>query len=93
MLEIFLEEAGEVLITIAQTTPQSCAAPQDQELLTVLRRAFHTLKGSGRMVGLKNMAEAAWEMEQVFNEMSAGQRPGVPDLYRLIDFAHNCFTR
>ncbi len=93
MLEIFLEEAGEVLTTITQTAPQSCAAPQDQELLTVLRRAFHTLKGSGRMVGLKNMAEAAWEMEQVFNEMSAGQRPGVPDLYRLIDFAHSCFTR
>ena len=28
MLEIFLEEAGEVLTTIAQTVPQSCAAPR-----------------------------------------------------------------
>ena len=45
------------------------------------------------MVGLKNMTEAAWEMEQVFNEMSAAQRSGVPDLYRLLDFAHSCFTR
>ena len=93
MLEIFLEEAGEVLTTIADTAPQSSSNPQDQELLTTLRRAFHTLKGSGRMVGLKNIGEAAWAVEQVFNEMSAQQRPGTADLYRLVDYAHTDFTR
>ncbi len=93
MLDIFLEEAGEVLNTIAGTRPRSAAQPQDQELLTELRRAFHTLKGSGRMVGLKNIGEAAYAMEQVFNELSADKRPGTPDLYRLVDFAHGDFTR
>ena len=93
MLDIFLEEASEVLGTIADTAPQSRAQPQDQELLTTLRRAFHTLKGSGRMVGLKHTGEAAYAMEQVFNDMSPTQRPGTPDLYRLVDYAHGAFTR
>ena len=91
MLEIFLEEAGEVLTTISTTLPDSRSQPQNQEHLTTLRRAFHTLKGSGRMIGLKNFGEAAWEMEQVFNEMGAAKQPGTPDLYRLVDFAHGKF--
>ncbi len=91
MLEIFLEEAGEVLSTIATTLPESRDHPQDQERLTTLRRAFHTLKGSGRMIGLKNFGEAAWEMEQVMNELLPAQQPGTPDLYRLIEYAHGNF--
>ncbi len=92
MLEIFLEEADEVLSTIDGMLPESRANPQDQERLTTLRRAFHTLKGSGRMIGLKHFGEAAWEMEQVFNEMQAKQQPGTPDLYYLIEYAHGNFA-
>ena len=92
MFEIFAEEASEVLQTIADTVPQSRAEPQDQEKLTTLRRAFHTLKGSGPMVGLKHLGEAAWEIEQVFNEMSPQQRPGTADLYRLVEHAHGRFA-
>ena len=38
--------------------------PHDQEALTTVRRAFHTLKGSGRMVGLMDLGEAAWRVER-----------------------------
>ena len=93
MLEIFLEEAGEVLATISTTLPESRNQPRDQELLTTLRRAFHTLKGSGRMIGLKHFGDAGWEMEQVFNELGAEKKPGTPDLYRLVEFAHGEFSR
>ncbi len=93
MLEIFLDEATEVLQTLADTVPQSRAQPQDQELLTTLRRAFHTLKGSGRMVGLKHLGEAAWVLEQVFNERSSQQLPGTPDLYRLVETAREKFSQ
>jgi chemosensory pili system protein ChpA (sensor histidine kinase/response regulator) len=92
MLEIFLEEAGEVLSTLSTTVAQSRAQPEDQEHLTTLRRAFHTLKGSGRMVGLKHIGEAAWEMEQVMNDRASQQQPGTPDLYRLIDYAQGRFA-
>ncbi|MFX5522667.1 Hpt domain-containing protein, partial [Acinetobacter baumannii] len=52
LLEIFIEEAREVLDTIAAGTVSARQAPHSQDLLTTLRRGFHTLKGSGRMVGL-----------------------------------------
>ncbi|MDV7396927.1 Hpt domain-containing protein, partial [Arthrospira platensis SPKY1] len=52
LLEIFLEEAREVLDTIAGHIDAIRPATADPEALTVVRRGFHTLKGSGRMVGL-----------------------------------------
>ncbi len=92
LLDIFLEEAGEVLATLSTALAQSRAQPADQEHLTTLRRAFHTLKGSGRMVGLQHIGEAAWAMEQVMNDLLPEQRPGSVDLYRLIDHAHDRFA-
>ena len=93
LLDIFLEEADGVLVTIAETTPKSEANPDDGELLTELRRAFHTLKGSGRMVGLTYFGEAAWELEQVFNEINAGGVTVQADLYRMVYASHADFAR
>ena len=67
LLEIFLSEAVEVLDCVRQTMPESRNAPHNQEYLTTLRRSFHTLKGSGRMVGLLAFGETAWSVEQVLN--------------------------
>ncbi|MGD9549881.1 MAG: Hpt domain-containing protein, partial [Burkholderiaceae bacterium] len=50
---------------------------------TTLRRAFHTLKGSSRMVGLNEFGEAAWSMEQVLNAWLAEQKPIPADLLAL----------
>jgi len=93
MLEIFLEEAAEVLSGIDTGLSISRDDPQNQEHLTALRRAFHTLKGSGRMVGLKHFGEAAWEVEQVFNTLGQNKEAGSPDLYRLTGYAAECFGR
>ena len=35
--------------------------------LTEIRRHFHTLKGSGRMIGAKSSAELAWTVEDTLN--------------------------
>ncbi|WP_374567868.1 Hpt domain-containing protein [Ideonella sp.] len=67
MREIFFEEAREVVEGGEAALAQLAEQPQDLEALTVLRRAFHTLKGSSRMVGLKDYGEAAWACEQLFN--------------------------
>jgi chemosensory pili system protein ChpA (sensor histidine kinase/response regulator) len=93
MLDIFLEEAVEVLATVETTLPASRDHPDNAEHLTSLRRAFHTLKGSGRMVGLKHLGEAAWEIEQVFNKLTQDGLPGTPDLYRLVALAQERFAR
>ncbi len=74
MREIFLEEAHEVLHDAATAQAAWVQAPADVALATTLRRAFHTLKGSSRMVGLKAFGDAAWACEQLYNNHLAGQR-------------------
>src|SRR3569623_1585281 len=87
LLEIFLTEAEEVLDCVRQTLPKLRNESHNQEHMTTLRRSFHTLKGSGRMVGLTAFGEAAWSIEQVLNlRLSEGQG-GSPELYALLEHA------
>ncbi|MGM9488925.1 Hpt domain-containing protein [Ideonella sp. YS5] len=67
MREIFFEEAREVVEGALQSLAELARQPQDLEALTTVRRAFHTLKGSSRMVGLRDYGEAAWACEQLYN--------------------------
>lgn len=87
LLEIFLSEAEEVLGTVRLTMPESRNQPHNQEHLTTLRRSFHTLKGSSRMVGLVAFGEAAWSIEQVLNLRLSEARSGDAELYALLDKA------
>jgi chemosensory pili system protein ChpA (sensor histidine kinase/response regulator) len=87
LLEIFLGEADEVLACVKEIAPQSRNEPYNQDHLTTLRRSFHTLKGSGRMVGLMAFGEAAWSIEQVLNLRLSETRAGDADLYLLLDKA------
>jgi chemosensory pili system protein ChpA (sensor histidine kinase/response regulator) len=80
MRAIFLEEAREVLANAREAIAALTAAPDDLGLLTTLRRAFHTLKGSSRMVGLKDFGEAAWACEQLYNTQLAEQSAAPPPL-------------
>ncbi|MDB5753438.1 MAG: putative histidine kinase, CheA, partial [Ramlibacter sp.] len=61
--------------------------------MTTLRRAFHTLKGSSRMVGLNEFGEAGWSMEQVLNTWLADQKPSTEDLRTLCTRALQGFGR
>ena len=71
---IFLEEAHEVIANGREATKALAADTHSVEELTVLRRAFHTLKGSSRMVGLNEFGEAAWSLEQLLNGWLADQK-------------------
>ena len=75
MRDVFLEEAREVIDSAGEACLGLLAAPAELSLLTTVRRAFHTLKGSARMVGLRAFGEAAWAGEQVYNTQLAEQRP------------------
>ena len=80
MREVFLEEAREVLHDAGVAIGDLVHAPSDLSLLTTVRRAFHTLKGSSRMVGLKEFGEAAWACEQIYNTQLADHRAAEPAL-------------
>ncbi len=80
MREIFLEEAREVIETAQGALAQLANSPANLEQLTTMRRAFHTLKGSSRMVGLKEFGDAGWICEQVYNSWLAEQKAADPAL-------------
>ncbi len=80
---IFLEEGREVVAAGLAALDALDHEPSNLEQLTALRRAFHTLKGSSRMVGLNEFGEAAWAMEQVLNSVLAEQRTAEHSLRTL----------
>ncbi|MGH6648091.1 Hpt domain-containing protein [Aquabacterium sp.] len=80
MRGIFLEEANEVIASALEATAGLNSQPDDVTLLTSVRRGFHTLKGSSRMVGLNDYGEAGWACEQLFNTWLASQQPASQDL-------------
>ncbi|HET8868880.1 MAG TPA: Hpt domain-containing protein, partial [Aquabacterium sp.] len=80
MREIFLEEAREVITDALSAVSDLVEQPDDVGQLTAVRRAFHTLKGSSRMVGLKEFGEAGWASEQMYNAWLASHEPASPDL-------------
>jgi chemosensory pili system protein ChpA (sensor histidine kinase/response regulator) len=88
LLEIFIGEAQEVLAVVADTLPAAHANPDNHETLIRLRRSFHTLKGSGRMVGLDRFAHAAAAIEKSMNQWLAESRAATPELLALLDRAH-----
>jgi chemosensory pili system protein ChpA (sensor histidine kinase/response regulator) len=92
LLEIFIEEAHEVLATIAEQQALSLGGSQSPEPLVAIRRAFHTLKGSGRMVGLNDLGEAAWGLEQTLNRWLQLEWSFTPPLHALIRSAHQQFS-
>lgn len=69
IIGIFIEEATEVTETIGQYFPRWAHNFDDNNALTEFRRAFHTLKGSGRMVGANEIGELAWSIENMLNRV------------------------
>lgn len=91
--DIFLEEAREVVRNGQEALAALRGDPTDLGQQTTVRRAFHTLKGSSRMVGLDEFGEAAWAMEQLLNSWLAEQKPASADLLQLADEAMQGFAR
>ncbi len=83
LLEIFLEEVREVIDTGVGAVAALEASPVDASEHASLRRAFHTLKGSSRMVGLMAFGNAAWGFEQLHNSWLAEQKPANAPLLQL----------
>ncbi|BAP42721.1 sensor histidine kinase/response regulator [Pseudomonas sp. StFLB209] len=104
--EVFIEEAEEVLAALQEQLPRwlvALATPgvASNQTLADIRRAFHTLKGSGRMVRALVISELAWSVENLLNriledsvvadqqvrQLLAGVQALLPELLR--DFASN----
>ncbi|MBT8076974.1 MAG: Hpt domain-containing protein [Gammaproteobacteria bacterium] len=84
LLELFIEEAKEELASIKRNLPQWIDAPDDMETLITIRRSFHTLKGSGRMVGAERIAEFSWGIENLLNRLINGTLQRTPPMVSFI---------
>lgn len=67
-LDIFVEEIEEIFVDL-QPLLNEWMQSENTATLTEIRRHFHTLKGSGRMIGAKSSAELAWTVEDTLNRV------------------------
>lgn len=87
--EVFLEETDEVLEILREYLPRWSADPESKSALSELRRAFHTLKGSGRMVRALVLGELAWAVENLLNRVLERSVPPGPAVQQLLGDALN----
>jgi chemosensory pili system protein ChpA (sensor histidine kinase/response regulator) len=69
LLKLFVEEAREEIAKIAIDFPVWEQNPLEVTALQSVRRSMHTLKGSGRMVGARDLGEFAWAGENLLNRL------------------------
>ncbi len=89
IVEIFLEEAEEEHGNISRLLPKWQNNQDDEETLKDLRRSFHTLKGSGRLVGAVDVGEFAWSYEQMLNRLIDKTIDASPEMFALLDKARD----
>ncbi len=85
ILEIFVEEVAEVLNEIVSSFEAWRTNPSDLEALQTLRRNFHTLKGSGRLVGATVIGELGWKFENLLNRILDNSMSRSDTLLKLIE--------
>jgi len=73
--EVFLEEFDEERVNLERMVPHWQAVLEDMDRLRPIRRVFHTLKGSGRLVGARALGEFSWKVEGMLNRVLDGTRP------------------
>jgi chemosensory pili system protein ChpA (sensor histidine kinase/response regulator) len=83
--DVFMEEFDEEIVNLNQLLPLWRAAPDNMERLRSIRRVFHTLKGSGRLVGAKLLGEFSWKIENMLNRVLDGSRPPSPAVIALLE--------
>ena len=87
LLEVFLEEFEGVTVTLREKVSQWVNHHEDTSAITEIRRGFHTLKGSGRMVGAYEIGDFAWGIEELLNTMLEGDIKCIDDVATLVRLA------
>ena len=85
--EVFLEEVQEEIDAVQTGLAAWLEAPDDTQRLTPIRRAFHTLKGSGRLVGAEVLGEFSWKIENMLNRVLDGTIQATDAVQALVGHA------
>jgi two-component system chemotaxis sensor kinase CheA len=80
----FNEEAVDLLTEIEQAALKLESGEQTNETVNKLFRAFHTIKGSAGMCGLRDIVEFTNHVENVLDQVREGKLPVTPKLIDLV---------
>lgn len=87
IIDIFLEEVVEIEELVELSLNQWANNSENEESLGDLRRCFHTLKGSSRMVKAQSLSELGWAVENLLNKVVEKRVSVTPTLIALVDLA------
>ena len=65
--EVFAEELAEINLGLGSVMLDLTHRSTDRDAVVAMRRAFHTVKGSGRIAGYDDLANAAYGMESAID--------------------------
>ena len=83
-MQLFVEEARENIARLETLFPQWEQNPLDADALREVRRVFHTLKGSGRMVGARRVGEFSWSIESLLNRVISQTLARSPEIVAIV---------
>lgn len=90
MLEIFAEEAEELLGNIEINLEALSAKPDDREALWEVRRHAHTFKGAAGIIGLTKPSKLAHRIEDLLDHLSQNEIVPTNKILELIGRATTC---
>ncbi len=85
--EVFLGELDEVSASLVELLPAWRTRRGDAETLQRIRRGFHTLKGSGQMVGARTLGGFCGQVEQLALCLIEKRSKASPEMIAIIDEA------
>src|SRR5690554_2872213 len=88
MVEIFLEEAMDLLESAGESLEAWLAAPQSN-VMSALLRDLHTLKGGARMAEIKPVGDLAHELESLYEGLLDGRYSHSSDLGDILLRGHD----
>lgn len=90
ILEIFIEEAGEISQELKRDLAQWKNSLDNLDVMQDVRRAFHTLKGSGRLAKVEFLSETAWAIESLLNKLVEESKETSEETLTLVEYFSNC---
>src|SRR5690554_883790 len=97
ILEDFLVEAGEILEQLSEQLVQLEKQPDDKDLLNVIFRGFHTVKGGAGFLQLGPMVDCCHVTENLFDNLRNGKRQVTSELMDVVlqalDAVNNMFSQ
>ncbi len=89
LIEIFLEEAAELIDATEETLQEWSDHPEDKKLVKSLQRQLHTLKGGARLSGIKEIGDLSHSLETTFDAIVDGLLQRTPEMFNLLQLAHD----